>query len=301
MAKESKHLNKIMTHHNRTANLQVVFVDIEKYSQRRTLTQIGVIDSFTKCLSESLNETSKHYIDYIQKNEINFQNDIIKLPTGDGAAIIFSFDGLHDIHLYFATTLLNAIFKHNATNECDKFKNHGWCNCHSNFNVRIGISEGKGVIYKDLEDKYNVAGSVINLTSRVMSMGDSNQIIFTEEAYRQIIDMVDDPFLYDRFQEFKGINIKHNIKINVYHYQDINKPFINSVPPEDLVLKQQADEAMQKLYSTMGLSSPILTGSEIDKKTYIQMLESLIQAMSLMKKTSVIEQVKKIEDSIEKQ
>ncbi len=287
MTKKSAHLDKIMSHHNRTANLQVVFVDIEKYSKRRTLTQIGVIDSFTKCLSESLNDTSKHFIEYAQNNEINFQHDIIKLPTGDGAAIIFSFDGLHDIHLHFATTLLKSIHNHNTENECEKFLNNGWCNCHSNFNVRIGISEGKGVIFNDLENNYNIAGSVINLASRVMSIGDSNQILFTEEAFRQIIDMVDDPFLYDRFEEFTDVKIKHGVKINVYQYKDEDSDFINSVPPEDLLMAKKADGAMEKISSAMGipfLKSESLEG--IDKMELINLVHPANEYLEQLSKFS---------------
>jgi hypothetical protein len=81
----------------------------------------------------------------------------------NGAAIIFSFDGLHDIHLFFAKKLLENINALNKINMCDKFIEQGWCNCHSNFFVRIGVSEGKGILYKDLNDGYNVAGDVINM------------------------------------------------------------------------------------------------------------------------------------------
>lgn len=301
MPRESTHLDKIMDLHNRTANLQVVFVDIEKYSQRRTLTQIGVIDSFTECLRNSLNETSKNFIDYAQSNEINFQNDIIKLPTGDGAAIIFSFDGLHDIHLNFAISLLNAISKHNAKDICEKFEENGWCNCHPNFNVRIGISEGKGIIFKDLDSNYNVAGSVINFAARVMSLSDSNQIIFTEESYRQIIDMVDDPFLYDHFQEYKGIRIKHDLKVNIYQYTDKDKEFINSIPPDDLLMRKKAEEAMVKLSSVMGV--PFLGNSDVglDKKALVHVLETIADSMSTgmsaVKQLSAIEHAEKTEDS----
>ena len=48
MSSDSQLLSEITTKHNRTAVLQVVFLDVEKYSQRRTLTQIGVIDSTSR-------------------------------------------------------------------------------------------------------------------------------------------------------------------------------------------------------------------------------------------------------------
>lgn len=99
MSGESKHLNAILTRHNRTANLQVVFVDIVKYSKRRTLTQTEVIDQFTACLTRALKALARDHIDYAQANQLNFSTDVIVIPTGDGAAVLFSFDGLHDAHL----------------------------------------------------------------------------------------------------------------------------------------------------------------------------------------------------------
>jgi hypothetical protein len=68
-----------------------------------------VVDSFTACLREALNQTAKSYIDYVQANNLNFGTDVIKIPTGDGAAVIFSFEGLHDIHLNFARELLRIV------------------------------------------------------------------------------------------------------------------------------------------------------------------------------------------------
>jgi hypothetical protein len=45
-----------------------------------------------------------------------------------------------------------------------------------------------------------------------MGKAEANQIIFTEQAYRQLIDMVDNPNLDDEFREFTGINIKHGVE-----------------------------------------------------------------------------------------
>ena len=98
----SQHLTDIMAQHNQIANMQVVFVDVEKYSKRRTLTQIQVVDALTHCLKAALAGISEKYVEYAQANSLNFKTDIIRLPTGDGAAIVFTFDGLHDIHLEFA-------------------------------------------------------------------------------------------------------------------------------------------------------------------------------------------------------
>ncbi|MBF0378135.1 MAG: adenylate/guanylate cyclase domain-containing protein [Desulfamplus sp.] len=279
MTVTSKHLDLIMTKHNRIANLQVIFLDIEKYSQRRTLTQIEIIDSFTHLLGAALKSTAQKYIEYSQANELNLQHDVIALPTGDGAAVIFSFDGLHDMHLYFAKELLKVTHENNTKNSCEKFNEYGWCNCHPCYNLRIGISEGRGIIFKDLNGNYNAAGSVLNLAARVMGLADRNQIIFTEEAFHQIVDMVDDPHLVDHFTRYDQVSIKHNLKINVYQYKDEKTPFINSAQVEDLMLKQKANTAIKKL-SAMGLPIPNGDLPDLDKRVMVDFLDKFCTSMT---------------------
>jgi len=190
---------------------------------------------------------SKEYVEFAQRNNINFQEDIIRLPTGDGAAIVFPFDGLPEIHLFFAKQLLRDIYEANSNSPCPKYNEHGWCNCHANFGIRVGISEGKGIIYKDINDNYNVAGGVINMSARIMTMGNRSQIMFTEEAYRQIIDMVDDPNLVDRFREYKNIRIKHNIRIPVYQYLGEGELYIDPEISEELALSAKMDTVMSSM------------------------------------------------------
>jgi hypothetical protein len=195
----------------------------------------------------SLKHISQQYIEYAQHNSVNLLDDVIKLPTGDGAAVIFTFDGLHDIHLEYAKSLLSEVNKANQQNLCDKFDSQGWCNCHPNFNLRIGISEGKGIVYRDINGNFNVAGGVINLASRVMGLADRNQIIFTDEAYKQIVDMVDDPLLSDKFVSFSQVRIKHDLEISVFQYIDPEAAYLNSQPPENIVLMSKMKSTMEKL------------------------------------------------------
>lgn len=260
---ESKHLSEIMEQHKQIANLQVVFLDVESYSQRRTLTQIQVVDALTKCLASALSEVSKEFVEYAQTNSINFQTDIIRLPTGDGAAFIFTFDGLHDIHLQFAKHVLRLVHAFNSKSPCEKFAANGWCNCHANFNLRIGISEGKGIVFRDLNGSFNVAGGVVNMAARVMGIADRNQIIFTAEAYRQIVDMVNDPNLVDSFKEFSEIQIKHGLKITICQFICPDLEYLNNNPPERAV----AEQVMKKVYEKMSASSmlPMVNFDELEK------------------------------------
>jgi len=285
MTQQSSHLSEIMEKHNRIANLQVVFTDIEKYSKRRTLTQISVIDALTTCMKEALAAVSKKYIEYSQANDLNFQADIISLPTGDGAATIFSFDGLHDIHLSFALSLLESAQGLREKEPCAKFQEEGWCNCHPYFNLRIGISEGKGIVFRDLRNEFNVAGGVVNMAARVMGLADRNQIMFTEEAYNQIVDMVDDPHLVDLFTEFAEVELKHNLKIKIYQFVDKSYPFLNTNPAEDLILKKRAKAVMDKMRAA-GLPLPPTDLPEPAKTMMLEQMERMADVFSQLGKTA---------------
>jgi hypothetical protein len=236
---DSALLNKILKSQNRTTTLKVVFVDVQSYSKRRSQMQAEVIDGLMTCLRAALDNTSRNYVRYAQENDLNFQKDVIALPSGDGAAVAFPFEGLHDIHLFFAKELLRAVHAHNQANPCDKFTEQGWCHCHSNFNLCMGISDGKGIIYKDINDGYNVAGSVINMAARVMGLAGANQILLSEEAYRQFIDMIDDVRVDERFREYREAEIKHGLKINVFQYIEPKAEYLNSAPVEQLDMNRR--------------------------------------------------------------
>lgn len=289
MVSVSKHLDQIIDKHDHIANLQVAFVDIEKYSQRRTLTQTAVIDRFMKCLANALEKVSQQYVSYAQTNDVNFQNDIVKLPTGDGAAVAFSFDGIHDIHLTFAKALLQEIEALNQTTPCDKFSEQGWCNCHPNFGVRIGISEGRGIVYKDINSNYNVAGSVVNSAARVMNAGDRNQILFTDDAHDQIVDMVDDPDLVDRFRVFRDVRIKHNIKVVLHQYLGEGESYISSDPPDQLAYAERSQEVLRKL-SGSGLPMPNMDDAYTNKDQMLKAMELVASTFSAFSEQDVAQE-----------
>ena len=269
----SNYLDGIISKQNRVANLKVVFLDIEKYSKRKTSMQVSLIDQFTHILNNALDQVGKEYLDYAQKNELNFKNDIILIPTGDGAAVVFPFEALPDIHLSYAKTTLLEISKVNSSNQCEGFMSDGWCNCHPNLNVRIGIAEGKGIIYKDINGNYNVAGNVINMASRVMGMADRNQIIFTKEAYDQLVDLIDIPDLYKQFVEYSDIEIKHGTKISVYHFIGQLEEYLNGVVPEKLYIGQRSNLISKKMKSIN------LSNEPLDEKRMLEFFEGFIGAM----------------------
>jgi len=227
----SKHLQEIIDNYNQISNCQVVFLDIEKYSKRRTSNQVSIINAFTTILNQAINEIAKQYIENVQKNDFNFSKDLIKLPTGDGAAIVFTFDGMNDVHFEFAKLFMKYLHDFNSKSKCEKFENNHWCNCHDNFSVRISLSEGKGIIYKDINESYNLAGNAINMAARLLGEIDGNQIILSEETYTQLIDLSSNANLDEDFLLIPNLNVKHSIKLSGYLYIGAEE-YINSVLPE---------------------------------------------------------------------
>ncbi len=120
------------------------------------------------------------------------------------------------------------------------------------------------ILFKDINGGYNLAGGVINLASRVMSLVDRRQIAFTEHAYKQLVDMVDDPNLADHFREYSGVSIKHGEVITIYQYMDPDAAFINNAEPESLLFRREIAETAERMgsFSMSNLLSSGLSKSE---------------------------------------
>lgn len=119
-----------------------------------------------------------------------------------------------------------------------------------------------------------MAGSVITLASRALGLVDSNQIAFTEEAYRDIIDMVDDPYFIDRFLEFRDVRIKHGLKINIYQFVDKDLEYLNSDPPSHLAFEKRASDAMKMLKASHFPMPDVEALVDTDREAQIQFMEN---------------------------
>lgn len=290
--KESNYLENIINTKRGAINLQIVFTDIVDYSKRKSTMQKKVIENFTKLSQDALESTSQQYIKYAQENDLNFATDLIKIPTGDGLAVIFPFEGLQSAHLEFAKIFLEKIHGHNKSQSCDRFIEQGWCNCHDNFNIRIGISEGKGIIYKDLNENYNVAGNVINMASRVMQLSDPNSILLTEEAYKNLIDMTLDTNIEDSFEEFTNIKIKHGIKLNIYQYCPESDSINVNIPKK--INKELIQKDLKKKMSAI-MPMPISDEDEDTEEHNLEKVQIFIDGMIGLQEQLTSKDIKSIE------
>jgi class 3 adenylate cyclase len=281
---ESKYLNTIFAARNRTATAQIVFLDVASYSRRRTQNQVAVVDAFMGCTEKALKAIAQQYIEYAQNNDLNFSTDIIRLPTGDGAAIIFPFDGIPDIHLSFARALVREVGLHNKQNSCSRFDADQWCNCHTNFLLRMGLAEGKVVFYRDLNASYNVAGGVINAAARVMAKADPGQIMLTEPAYKSLIDFLDDPKADESFRQYSEVVIKHGEKINVFQFLGAGDEHINKQPAKDLSLSEQMRAIQNQFKNLMANDDEEDSSKPPNREDALKLMKGMVDVFSSLKK-----------------
>lgn len=241
MMQNSRYLQEKMTKDNCYSNMQVVFVDIVSYSRRKSYAQVEVIRAFMKSIEEALFSTAQEFVSDTQKIDAQLRRDVVVLPSGDGAAIAFPFEGVPKMHLFFAGELLRIVDKTNRDMDCGIFREQGWCNCHGAFLLRCGISEGKLIIYKDLNGNFNIAGDVVNMAARVMGLADASQVFLTQEAHRLAIDMISG--METRFRRYRQAQIKHGLRIDVYQYIDDGLDGLDVSPRAGLGLADDAVEA----------------------------------------------------------
>ena len=271
LAAESNHLQNQLTTKFGAIDAQVVFLDIVSYSKRRTSVQRQVIDQFQKDMGASIIEIGRKYLDYVQNNNLNLSKDVVKIPTGDGAAFVFSFAGLQSAPLDFAVNLLSDIYERLEKGPCERFSEQGWCNCHSHYNVRVGINEGKCILYTDLNGLVNVAGSTMNDAARIMNLSDANQILMSELYHTNIIDMSSDISIEDRIKSLGEVKVKHGRKLNVFQYIGANETFINRDAPLGISLNNEMNKSMVR----MGIPPSFMNESAKDPKQMLELVKMM--------------------------
>ena len=126
----SPHLESIIAHRHGSAHLQVVFVDIVGYAKRKRATQFAVIKDFTRLVNASLEHLDRTHTEYCAAHGTDFHRDVIKVATGFGLAVVFTFDALPSAPADFARRLAEAAQQHNRQVNCRQFDKAQWCNCH---------------------------------------------------------------------------------------------------------------------------------------------------------------------------
>src|SRR5512133_3092868 len=159
----------------------VLFIDIVGYSKLSVNEQHARI--------EELNEIV-HLSERFQKAEA--VNRILKIPTGDGMALVFYKSPEEPAQCAFE---ISRALKDNQR-----------------LQVRMGIHSGpvSGVV--DVNERTNVAGAGINLAQRVMDCGDAGHILLSHHVAEDLAEYEEwRPFLHD----IGTFEVKHGARVSV--------------------------------------------------------------------------------------
>lgn len=195
----------------------------------------------------SLLEVSSSYRDYAQEHRIEFHSDILKLPTGDGIAVVFTFLDLHNIALEFSLNMLQRIHRYNSSHPCERFLRQQWCDCHCSYELRIGLAYGKCILYRDINSLLNVAGNAINAANRVMNKADPGQILLTRRSYERLSAGPADLALRSHLVYIGEVMFKHGHSTGIWQYVDLNLPFVNSRTSSDLQISSHLEVLMARM------------------------------------------------------
>src|SRR5258708_14763195 len=159
----------------------VLFLDIVGYSKLSVNEQHGRVDELNGIVRLS---------EQFQKAEA--ANRILKIPTGDGMALVFYKSPEEPAQCAFE---ISRALKDNQR-----------------LQVRMGIHSGTGSGVVDVNERTNVAGAGINLAQRVMDCGDGGHILMSHHVAEDLAEYERwRPFLHD----IGAFEVKHGARVSV--------------------------------------------------------------------------------------
>jgi class 3 adenylate cyclase/tetratricopeptide (TPR) repeat protein len=164
-------------------NASVLFMDIVGFSKQPVDQQAKLINLLQSAVNQSPEFQAAH------------ETDLIKLPTGDGMALVFTRNLLAPVQC-----ALEIAQAGRAENE---------------LKVRMGIHTGPITRQPDINGKPNIVGDGINLAQRVMDSGDAGHILLSSTVAEYLRRLSHDwsPHLHDL-----GIHeVKHGVRLQLYN------------------------------------------------------------------------------------
>jgi TolB-like protein/Flp pilus assembly protein TadD len=159
----------------------VLFIDIVGYSKLLINEQSEQIQT----LKEIVRGTE-------QVRLAEAENKLLRLPTGDGGALVFRTDP--------EAPVLCAL---EVAKELQK---------HPELKVRMGIHSGPVNEVVDLNEQSNIAGAGINIAQRVMDCGDAGHILLSK---RVSDDLEHYPQWRSRLHDLGECEVKHGVRVSV--------------------------------------------------------------------------------------
>ena len=165
----------------------VLFLDVVGYSKLPMEQQIETL--------EQLNEIARNSDECARA--ASESNSLIKLPTGDGMALVF-FRGLIS-HIRCAIEVSGSLKKH------------------PDLKLRMGLHSGPVYRVSDINDSRNVAGGGINIAQRVMDCGDAGHILLSKAVADTLLQLGG---WEGKLQDLGEVELKHGAKVDVYSLID---------------------------------------------------------------------------------
>src|SRR2546430_1795361 len=174
----------------------VLFLDIVGYSKLSVNEQHARVDELNGIVRASAQ---------FQKAEA--ANRILKIPTGDGMALVFYKSPEEPAQCAFE---ISRVLKDNRR-----------------LQIRMGIHSGpvSGVV--DVNERTNVAGAGINLAQRVMDCGDAGHILVSKHVAEDLAE-------YERWRAFLHdigtFEVKHGVRVSVtnLYSEEVGNPNLPS-------------------------------------------------------------------------
>jgi len=211
----------------------VLFIDIVGYSKLRTTEQSTQIQK----LREIVRDTEQY-------RTAEAEGKLLRLPTGDGGALVFR---NLEAPVLCAVEIAKAL------------RNH------PDLRVRMGIHSGPVNEVTDLNDQMNIAGAGINIAQRVMDCGDAGHILISKHAAEDL-EQYDQwqPYLHDLGE----CEIKHGERLRVVNFY--NHEVGNSARPIKFaqpagVAPKTTTQANRRRYSViaMAIGALIVVGATV--------------------------------------
>src|SRR5258705_13873780 len=159
----------------------VLFIDIVGYSKLSVNQQHAAVEELSQIVRAS---------EQFQKAEAT--NRILKIPTGDGMALVFYRSPEEPAQCAFE---ISRALKNNQR-----------------LQIRMGIHSGpvSGVV--DVNERSNVAGAGINMAQRVMDCGGAGHILLSHHVAEDLAEYERwRPFLHD----IGAFDVKHGVRVSV--------------------------------------------------------------------------------------
>ena len=162
----------------------VLFMDIVSYSLLPMDEQARILAELQDTVQNSAEVTCAHTA-----------NNLIKLPTGDGMALVFF--GCPDSPVTCALQLAHTL-RH-----------------HPKIKLRMGIHAGPVYRVADINANRNVTGGGINMAQRVMDCGDAGHILISNVEADVLFQL--STWKNVTLQDFGEVEVKHGVRIHIHN------------------------------------------------------------------------------------